>query len=631
MGVRVRWRSALASALALASLATASRAEITPDARRVVERFLAATGRPVGTPREKSSHEIASISGFGFNGHNEAWALYPDQHASVTELGPFKLLEGYDGKIAWRTDPTTGKLVTLDGKDLEDARTGLWFDFQRWSDDGAPGGQVTVAAPQRDSGDTYTVLSATPQGGRARQLWFRDRDGLLVREISPRDNQTVVTELSEYHAVPPGGRLVPYHTSTTVEGMPMNVLKATLELVEFDVPISPSRFRRPDSSKVTSLEWLKTPGRAKFSFDYRARHVWLKASVDGGPPQDFIFDTGASLTVLDSAWAAKTGLKTQGSMAATGAGSAGSASFTKLDKLRIAGADGDGIEIRDVKVATLALNDQFAPYFWRDCAGVIGYDVISRFVVEIDYDARTLTLYDPATFHYDGKGTAIPVRLAGTVPVVKVRVDDRFEGDARIDVGSSSTIDFHGPFVKEHELDRRLRHGVTASGVGFGGTFDNTIGRLKQLAIGPYAWKDPVVSLSGASSGAFTSRDYAGNLGNRALERFKVTLDYERRQLWLEPGRHFGERDRFSKLGALLVRKDGHIEAASILPGSPADRAGFREGDVVVSIDGEDAMAADPEALEHKFEDSPNGRTCSFVLRRGGETVTLKAVLKEIL
>jgi hypothetical protein len=61
---------------------------------------------------------------------------------------------------------------------------------------------------------------------------------------------------------------------------------------------------------------------------------------------------------------------------------------------------------------------------WRKVAGLIGHDFISRFITEIDYDSLALTLRDPATFIYAGRGTALPMGLAGNCPTIHVELDD---------------------------------------------------------------------------------------------------------------------------------------------------------------------------------------------------------------
>src|SRR5436190_22697951 len=111
------------------------------------------------------------------------------------------------------------------------------------------------------------------------------------------------------------------------------------------------------------------------------------------------------------------------------------------------------------------------------------------------------------------------MKLAGTVPVVSMKLDDQLEGEFRLDVGSSSTVDLHTPFVNRHDLRAHAKPSIEAMGGGFGGMFTNTITRMKKLAIGPYSWTDPLVSLSSTTTGALASEDYAGNVGNQILER----------------------------------------------------------------------------------------------------------------
>src|SRR5664279_4205490 len=120
----------------------------------------------------------------------------------------------------------------------------------------------------------------------------------------------------------------------------------------------------------------------------------------------------------------------------------------------------------------------FSRYFWRDFAGIIGYDVISRFVVTIDYDSTRLVLHDPKTFKWTGAEAALPMKLNGVVPSVEAVLDDRYRGQFRLDVGSSSTVDLHTPFVNRNALEKRLRDSRDVSGAGFGGAFSSSLGRL---------------------------------------------------------------------------------------------------------------------------------------------------------
>lgn len=618
-------------AVLLAALATpaAARAGVSPDAARVVKRYLAAVGGAADTVR--TLYTRAKVSGFGFAGSLESWAVRADRQFSRTELGPFRLSEGFDRDVAWRTDPTTSNIVRESGDGLDDTKSDVWFVWERWAEPGGGGGDVRVAETRRDSAGTRTVLVAKPPVGRERRLFFDDASGLLVRSEARNDHQVMVTENENWRRA--AGRLRPFRTIASVEGMPINRLVAEVDSMAANVPVAGIAFAPPDSAPEPAVTWLRTPGIARLPFAYRTRHLWVRASVDGGPPQDFILDTGASVTVLDSTWAAANGIRTEGRMQASGAGASGGASFAHLKRLAVNGAPSgdDGIEVNDLQVAVMSVSPAFEPYFWQPLAGVIGYDVLSRFVVTIDYDARVVELRDPATFRAEGRGAALPLVLRGPVPAVEATLDGKYRGVFRLDIGSSSTVDLHAPFVAKHGLAKKLRHGMRVAGAGFGGTFESRLGRLKRMAIGPHAWKDPMVQLSFATEGAFASEDFAGNIGNRLLERFRVTLDYDNRRLWLEPGARAGMRDSLSRAGIMIGRVDGRFEVMSVLPGSPADRAGIGPEDELVSVDGRAIGDWPREQLEDLLDRGPEGRAVPVVIRDGDRTRTITLVLREVL
>ncbi|TMQ69334.1 MAG: PDZ domain-containing protein [Candidatus Eisenbacteria bacterium] len=610
----------------LLAVPVASRASIVPDAQAVVKRYLAAIGGRDAVMRERAVHLKGTLQAFGLTGTIEGWNQRPDRSASLTSIGPFTIREGTAGAVAWEVDQN-GKLSLRDGKDLEDARASAWFENDAWLADDQGGGSIQRMAGERDSAGTYAVLEVTPPVGRARRLWFDDRSGRLVRVVSKRDQQTVTESMLDYRTIE--GRPRPRITTVEVEGMPMNRARVTLDSIWVNPSIDPSVFAPPIEA-AADMRFLDAAEAVEVPFVYRTRHVWLKASINGGPPEDFLLDTGASVTVIDSAYAAAHGIASQGQIGVTGAGAAGGAAFSSLDSVRVAGARG-GVVLAHQKVAVLALNPHLEPLFWRPLAGVLGYDFISRFVLAVDYDRGVLTLHDPRRFRYAGAGTAIPLTLAGNIPVVKARLNGAYEGEFRLDVGSGSSVDMHSPFVRAHDLRAKAGKSFEVTGGGFGGTFTSTLCRMKSFEIGPYRWSDPIVVLSQATTGGLASEDYAGNIGNQILERFKVTFDYDRRMVYLEPGRHYPQRDRFSMAGFQLAKLDERFEAMQVLPGSAADKAGLRPGDRVLTIDRATVASYDPETLRRTFEEGKPGERHTLEIERDGRKRRITLRLAELL
>ncbi len=624
-------RAALAASASLfllvVALAAPARATITPDAKKIVDRYVEASGGRAAWEHTRTMHGVGTLLAFGMKGRIETWRATPDRRASEIQIGLLDVKDWANGGRAWRVDPS-GKLIALDGKDLEQAATSTWFDNERWLEPDQGGGSITTLADHTDSLGTFAVLEITPPNGKSRLYEFDKKTGLLVRDSFRMDQMQASSIYSDYRKV--DGWMVAFHTVQQVAGAAANTAVAQLDSVSFGMSIPDDRFQ-PAGGGGASITWLKAPGVAHLPFEYSSRHVWLEASVNGGPLENFIFDTGASVTVIDSAYAAKIGLKSAGQMQAQGAGSAGGASFAQLEKLRIQGPDGDGVEIANPKVAVLSVNPVLAPFFWKDCAGIIGFDAIVEFVNEVDFDGKMLTLYDPKTFEYKGKGTALPMTLAGTVPVVNLKVDG-YEGAARVDIGSGSTLDLHTPFVKKNDLLTAHPKALTVMGGGFGGTFESRFARLRSIEIGPYQVTDPLVGLSTIQTGALASEDYAGNIGNRLLDRFKVTLDYDRRKIYLEPGAKYAERETFTRFGAQLAKRaNGDIVAAEILPNSPAEDAGIHEGDTLVSIDGLAVTTLDPDKIEDRFDQGKPGQKIAVVVRHDGKEKKVTVKLRDLL
>ena len=221
--------------------------------------------------------------------------------------------------------------------------------------------------------------------------------------------------------------------------------------------------------------------------------------------------------------------------------------------------------------------------------------------------------------------------MNGTVPALTGKFDGTDEGLFRLDVGSSSTVDVHAPFAKKTGILNKMGRTTRFDGVGFGGSFSSDVGRLRSMSLGPYEWDDPVVTVSHATEGAFASEEFAGNIGNRILERFRVTFDYDRRQVYLEPGKHYADRDHLTRAGLLLTKRAGRVAVESVLKNSPAERAGLRPGDQVLSVDDRDIATWDLPEITALFDDGEPGRKVPLRVLRDGREKQVKMRLDEVV
>src|SRR6185369_11973763 len=76
----------------------------------------------------------------------------------------------------------------------------------------------------------------------------------------------------------------------------------------------------------------------------------------------------------------------------------------------------------------------------------------------------------------------------------------------------------------------------------------------------------------------------AGLIGNDLLRRFNVTFNYGKKEIHLVPNSHFYSPFDYAYTGLGIYMVEGKILVEDVIPGSPAEKAGFKQGDIVVSI-----------------------------------------------
>src|SRR5690606_26793970 len=107
---------------------------------------------------------------------------------------------------------------------------------------------------------------------------------------------------------------------------------------------------------------------------------------------------------------------------------------------------------------------------------------------------------------------------------------------------------------------------------------------VKEFRLGPFRFRNvPTMVFDDVYN--VTSYPYLGGLiGNQLLKRFNTIFNYEKREIYLKPNSLYREPFERAYSGLELFYINGAIVVGSIIPGSPADIAGLKEGDVVIAI-----------------------------------------------
>ncbi|HEV8611533.1 MAG TPA: aspartyl protease family protein [Thermoanaerobaculia bacterium] len=333
--------------------------------------------------------------------------------------------------------------------------------------------------------------------------------------------------------------------------------------------------------------------------------ILLQARVNGSGPHTFALDSaGGSGFIVDARLAKTLGLALQGRALSSGAGgNRVPVSFAKNVVL-----DLSGVVIRPRTVAVIDLAS-LEPMSGRTVAGIVGYALFARYVVEIDYAAHQVDLYRFDAYRYSGEGTSVPllaekehyvsarVRMPGRAPI---------DGKFMVDTGAPmTTIAFSTPFVERFRLLPDVKKRVVdRSFAGLGGETTQVLGRVSELAFGDLRIRNATVTFAQDTAGTLASADFAGIIGGELLRRFKVIFDPARRRLILEPNGQFNEpyEHNMSGIALRVGTRGGTPTIHSIIAGSPAEEAGLKAGDELEAIDGRPAPGFTLDALYEMFK-----------------------------
>ena len=239
----------------------------------------------------------------------------------------------------------------------------------------------------------------------------------------------------------------------------------------------------------------------KIPFQKTRNGVFVPVRVNAHPEQLwFVLDSGAPRTLINESISAHLGF-----------------ADSMKSARNIASVDIGGVVIDRIELRATNLN-AMAKQWGRRVDGVIGYDLLCRATVDLDYENSQLTLTQPAVFQYGGNGDALKLYIRngfsfveGTIKVTGLpAVIDMFQ----VDSGSQEAVnhpiirDSKGPLKKISEAD--------------------VLGPNEWFRLGKYT----IGSTNSISRKV--SEENSRQIGAEVLSRFHVTLDYPHKRLIVE-------------------------------------------------------------------------------------------------
>lgn len=271
--------------------------------------------------------------------------------------------------------------------------------------------------------------------------------------------------------------------------------------------------------------------------------------------------------------------------------------------------------------------------------GILGYELFREFVVKVDYEKATITLYQPEGFTVSRRYERFPLTIEGSKPYIECSLQERATGKKRavkllVDTGASHALLLHhNDSASRFELPEKTIYG--SLGRGIVGDIKGHIGRVHQFSLNDFSFQDVLTSFPDDSSYAniadWSTRD--GTIGGDLLNRFTVIFDYPHGALYLLKNKEFREPFVYSKTGMVIIAEGDALKTFTVVQvreNSPASEAGIQEGDVLLKLNGLKARYLDLMKINHKLQ-KRDGKKIRLKLKRGEEEYKTTFRLRSII
>ena len=152
------------------------------------------------------------------------------------------------------------------------------------------------------------------------------------------------------------------------------------------------------------------------------------------------------------------------------------------------------------------------------------------------------------------------------------------------DIGAGVCMMLSRDFVGDSALLDRKRKLWTKEGEGVGGKIDMHVTVIKEVKLGPYRFRSVPTYVFDDVYNVTSYPHLGGLVGNDILRRFNTILNYDKKDFYLIPNRHYNDPFDYSYSGIELYYVDGYIIVGDVAEGSPAESAGLKENDIVIAV-----------------------------------------------
>ena len=427
---------------------------------------------------------------------------------------------GYDGQVAWQMDSRRGAPVPMNLRQFEKLAWPLWVRSGQWLDRDSG---ITASLIPAESNSSQVALRLERKGGVLPATLFVDRSTWLpARLVVPYDRGPFTALYSDYRRSL--GTMIAHRTQSTYRGSTTFVVTSVRALAGTE-----ARFEMAQPADYSFDEKAPALLELRRGTPIAAGdpgHVYARPEVDGEAVGWFLFDSGADGMMIDTRIADRLGMPVIGRANSVGAdGTPRPGTFRRGKSFRLG-----RLTIKDPVYLAVDLSANNAPAGEKR-AGVIGYDLLARAVVEFQGTGDRIALCDPARYRLRAGARWQRLSFMDSTPAIRTRFEGGRTGLFQLDTGSAATVDFYPGFTKaEGLLEGRSTREHRSQGAG--GTFPVQVGRLREFELGGRRFRDVEVSFR---TGGVGRDGGAGVIGRELMAGFTTIFDYSHRRVSLAP------------------------------------------------------------------------------------------------
>jgi hypothetical protein len=568
---------------------------------------------------ERTYYKEAKMSIAGLEGSYKEWVEKPDRSRSEIDLNVFKAIHGDNGEYEWTLD-TNGKLQRITNpenatiKRKEVKKRSLEYEFVDPNSDIFT--VVFEGVEEIEDKQCYTVKISNSINSDYNIFYINTSNFLLEKGITIEAENSSDSYFGDYREV--DGLKVPFWTKQIIHQTGQEVI---INVTEYNsnAAIDPSLFNPPEEGKK---DYHFTEGNSVEDIPIRfiGGHLYVPVIINCNEKY-WVIDTGAGMSVIDEGYAKELGLEMKGDLKGVGAGGNVDVQFTTIPPFSI-----QGIEFTEQTVAAINI-DKLNRLLSIEIAGILGFDFLSRFVTKIDYANELVSFYDPGTFKYSGGGHEVGVHIKNKVFMVEAVLDNEHTGTWLFDLGAGSTS-LNGVFAhKNGYIDKK---GILRLSHGAANAFQTKSIKGNKIEFADFTVDNPKLHFPYGGIDTLRIFDELGTLGNSLFRNFVIYCDYANERLIVEKGEKFNKKFPEDRTGLQLFRNiddNSKIEVMYVAEGTPGEKAGFKTGDIIKSINKINIRNLDGlSALRNLLKEEP-GTKYNIIIDRDGREKNLKLKL----